>query len=1204
MKSDAGPQWQVFISHTSELQEYPQGGSYIDAVKGAISRAGHVIVDMAEFPSTNAPPAEECIRRAQDCDVFLGVLGARYGSWVKGGPNLSYTELEYEAATEADKPRLMFAIDLDAPSLGIPPNQLIDPECWKQQKAFRDRITGMTQRFTNPDHLAMLVADSLQKEKERQAEEARKRIDNDIDKERQPASQPAARASKFINRPPATAPIWFQDRVVETGLTANWLTDPGTRMITIIGRGGMGKTAIVCRLLKALEAGQLPDLTQRPVSTAVGGIVYLSPTGDHGVSYPHLVNDLCKLLPPNIVQIIKTQNQDPRNSPTQIMRAVLAALPRDEGPVIVLLDNLESVMNTAQERLAEGALHEALQTVLSTAEHPLKLLVTTRVAPTGLLEVQPGAQQQIWLEEGLGPKDARTVLRALDPGGSLGLEQATDKVLNQLQEHTRGFPRALEAVKGILAANRPKLTPQNLVQRTADLPANKVVEALVGQAYQALDARDQRVMQAVAVYPSPVAAVGVDFLLQPYDPTINTTPILDRLVRWQLVRYDPGHDHYYLHPVDRDYAHAQIPLEALEGTEFAHPLAAFQARAADYYAQIRTPREVWHSIDDVFPQLAEFELRCEVGGYDTAAEVLDDIDGELQTWGHYRTVIELHTRLHGHLTDSGQNMRHLLVMGNCQHTLGNYPEAADLYDDLLVSAHENNDPWNRAAALGSLARCHYALDRYPQAIELLTQALAINREIRNRSGEATNLGNLGGCHAVQGNYPRAIELLTQALAINREIRNRSGEATNQGSLGYCHAVQGNYPRAIELHTQALAINREIGNRSGEATNLGNLGACHTDQSDYPKAIELHTQALAINREIGNRSGEATNLGSLGACNAYQGDYPKAIELHTQALAINREIGNRSGEATNLDSLGACHAVQGDYPKAIELHTQAQAINRETGNRRGEATNLGSLGYCHADLGDYPKAIELHTQAQAINREIGNRRGEAANLGSLGYCHAVQGDYTKAIELHTQAQAINRETGGPYVEAAVLNFITESLVSTGNPQSVVVLLEEALDLAETIDHSQILEETRSQLAEMRLKLGVPALALPLIAQGRKFIYPPQQQQLWCLKGIALSALKQFEQAHSAFLEAVHGTDRLLGLAPTNVSALTVRALAYCGLALTGAPHRRDEAVQELGQLRAAISDATGILTDVKALLMVLSTNDPEGILKPAWVVLQQ
>ena len=45
--------WRVFISHTSELSEFPAGGSYVAAVKDAISAAGHVVVDMSGFPAAD-----------------------------------------------------------------------------------------------------------------------------------------------------------------------------------------------------------------------------------------------------------------------------------------------------------------------------------------------------------------------------------------------------------------------------------------------------------------------------------------------------------------------------------------------------------------------------------------------------------------------------------------------------------------------------------------------------------------------------------------------------------------------------------------------------------------------------------------------------------------------------------------------------------------------------------------------------------------------------------------------------------------------------------------------------------------------------------------------------------------------------------------------------------------------------------------------
>ena len=124
-----------------------------------------------------------------------------------------------------------------------------------------------------------------------------------------------------------------------------------------------------------------------------------------------------------------------------------------------------------------------------------------------------------------------------------------------LRERTRGYPRALEAVAAILSADRNTSLPELLAQ-TERLPEN-VVEALVGEAFQRLDALAQQVMQALAVYPVPVPAVAVDYLLQPFQPAINAAPVLARLVNMQFVRRDAGR--YYLHQVDRDYALGRVP---------------------------------------------------------------------------------------------------------------------------------------------------------------------------------------------------------------------------------------------------------------------------------------------------------------------------------------------------------------------------------------------------------------------------------------------------------------------------------------------------------------------------------------------------------------------------------------------------------------------------------------------------------------------
>jgi Domain of unknown function (DUF4062) len=163
--SHDAPRWRVFISHTSELRDFPKGTSYVAAVERAISAAGHVIVDMADFPAANQPAAQVCAERVQGCEVYVGVLGTRYGSPVRDRPEMSYTELEFDTATEAGLDRLVFVLDTDADDVGIPVSKLIDREFGVRQDAFRLRVQDsglLTPSFANPAELGRLVERSLQ----------------------------------------------------------------------------------------------------------------------------------------------------------------------------------------------------------------------------------------------------------------------------------------------------------------------------------------------------------------------------------------------------------------------------------------------------------------------------------------------------------------------------------------------------------------------------------------------------------------------------------------------------------------------------------------------------------------------------------------------------------------------------------------------------------------------------------------------------------------------------------------------------------------------------------------------------------------------------------------------------------------------------------------------------------------------------------
>ena len=171
----------MFISHTSELRDFPRGTSYVAAAERAISAAGHVIVDMAGFPAADQPSAQVCAEQVQGCDVYVGILGTRYGSPVRDQPEVSYTELEFAIATEAGLARLVFLLDTDAADAGIPLPVLIDREFGARQDAFRRRVQDSeltTQSFENPAGLGQLVERSL-----RALADMRPRIGSGIERE-------------------------------------------------------------------------------------------------------------------------------------------------------------------------------------------------------------------------------------------------------------------------------------------------------------------------------------------------------------------------------------------------------------------------------------------------------------------------------------------------------------------------------------------------------------------------------------------------------------------------------------------------------------------------------------------------------------------------------------------------------------------------------------------------------------------------------------------------------------------------------------------------------------------------------------------------------------------------------------------------------------------------------------------------------------
>lgn len=90
----------VFISSTGDLQQER------DAVERALS---DLEIDGSRFeswPSSPTSPINECLRRIEEADAFVLILGERYGSLTKSG--ISVTHLEYRHAVEIQPTKPIF----------------------------------------------------------------------------------------------------------------------------------------------------------------------------------------------------------------------------------------------------------------------------------------------------------------------------------------------------------------------------------------------------------------------------------------------------------------------------------------------------------------------------------------------------------------------------------------------------------------------------------------------------------------------------------------------------------------------------------------------------------------------------------------------------------------------------------------------------------------------------------------------------------------------------------------------------------------------------------------------------------------------------------------------------------------------------------------------------------------------------------------
>lgn len=134
---------QVFVSSTY-LDLKPERQAAVEA----ILKAGHIPAGMELFSAGSESQLETIRRWIDDSDVYMLILGGRYGS-VDPKTSLSYTELEYDYALSKEKPIFAvvvteFALDAKVKAEG---KDVIETEYPKELKFFREKVLSRISSF-------------------------------------------------------------------------------------------------------------------------------------------------------------------------------------------------------------------------------------------------------------------------------------------------------------------------------------------------------------------------------------------------------------------------------------------------------------------------------------------------------------------------------------------------------------------------------------------------------------------------------------------------------------------------------------------------------------------------------------------------------------------------------------------------------------------------------------------------------------------------------------------------------------------------------------------------------------------------------------------------------------------------------------------------------------------------------------------------
>lgn len=710
-----------------------------------------------------------------------------------------------------------------------------------------------------------------------------KRVSQGPEEERQRAAAEAARPSgpgvrRYGRHPPLGLGDTFHDRVEQQQSIIDALLEPKTRMVTVLGRGGMGKTALACRVLSTLEGVSLSD------GRVLQGIAVLHHTPTEPITLIGLLRHVAQVLPDVPAAQAKRVIDNGDLSSEVKVDTFLELIP--SGLIVALLDNFEDLLDE-RGRIRDADVNLFIRRVL-TGTSGVRLLITARAA-INLPAVELRAERQIILRDGLPVEDAVALLREIDPNNNLELASASAAELKMLVDKTYGIPRALELLANALKSDDGSTLLSGLNEVADDFWTREtIVERLVEVNYRKLRPEARRVAEALAVYARPVGRVAVDFLLLPHVPGLRLEEVLQPLVNARLVSVERGRNGAAgtlgLHRIDRDFLYQRLPAEG----SYSRP--ELHRRAAEFY---RTQRTVtargWRDVTELEPQVFEYRHLVQAAEYDAAAILLGEYASAIAHCGHPTACRDLFNELPDRLTSDRARVHYLMTALIWKAALGPISDGLPIGEQALQLALTVGDS---------------ALELQVRA-ELVTAYRYANDSSRSRE------------HAEQ---------------MAERLRQLSGTDANQASIAdqvafdlvLARTYQGDIQGAQSIAQPYL----ERARRSGQPRELA---MALNAQVVVSFAAGRYVDAAAEGREAealwqpGFNDGLAYVQNLVGMALYQLGDYPAAVAKLAEAVTTADEWDSPRPEAIANWNLSIIHLLHGVYDAALDHGRQADVL---------------------------------------------------------------------------------------------------------------------------------------------------------------------------------------------------------------------------------------------------------------------------------------